>query len=528
VPENEKIHIFMPAHASAFLMSNELAISNVAMGSDLNFTSTLSGTSGYVRLLNETNTEVDRVGWGVSTPDNDLALAAPSGKVLVRKLLSDKILQDSDINSSDFTIEIVETTYSYGLVYELVDSCLNINGIQDGIPDGYQANTEGGCDPMPVDVCHNLDGFQSILPIGFGFDAEGDCQPDVCMNIDGLQAEIPNGFESDIQNNCTEHDECKNLDGIQSSVPIGMFIGKSNNCTLSAAKLAITELLPNAIGSDFGNEYVEIYNPNEFDVDLSEYQLFIGEDRTRSYSFPRGVAIKALSYMAFSDDDMGFRLVNTTSAVQLETQDEVIDVSDEYINSKEGESWAKINNTWQYTNQVTLGLENKVSIFAESGEVLGLSSELEPCSDGYYRNADTKRCRKIVSETSVLSPCKDGQYRSETTGRCRSLATDVATLIPCAEGEERNADTNRCRKVVVAVSGELTPCKAGQERNPTTNRCRNIVTSVVPVASYAPEKAADSSNTTMLNWSLVFVALAAVGYGFWEWRLEISKIFKKR
>jgi len=35
------------------------------------------------------------------------------------------------------------------------------------------------------------------------------------------------------------------------------------------------EMLPNADGSDEGNEYIEFYNPNNVEVDLSNYVFYI-------------------------------------------------------------------------------------------------------------------------------------------------------------------------------------------------------------------------------------------------------------
>jgi hypothetical protein len=72
----------------------------------------------------------------------------------------------------------------------------------------------------------------------------------------------------------------------------------------------------------------------------------------------------------------------------------------------------------------------------------------------------------------------------------------------------------------------LTPCKAGQERNPLTNRCRNVA-GTIPTAGYAPEQANESSNNSIMMWSLISVGAIAICYGIWEWRQEIVNMFKK-
>jgi hypothetical protein len=73
---------------------------------------------------------------------------------------------------------------------------------------------------------------------------------------------------------------------------------------------------------------------------------------------------------------------------------------------------------------------------------------------------------------------------------------------------------------------DLKPCKAGQERNPETNRCRNI-TGDIALADYKPEQTAQKQDNIILILSIVGVGLLAVGYGVWEWRLDIMKLFRK-
>lgn len=524
LPENDNQHLFLPSYSSIFIVSNELITSNPLLGYDLNFSATLSGVAGYVRLLDGSDMEVDRVGWGISSPENDLAAAAPSGKVISRKTLEENVLIDTDIYSEDFVVSDPKEIYQYGAVFEMIDICPNITGIQDLIPDGYELNDSNECVPPPVDLCLNIDGFQATLPMGYGIDTDGDCKIDVCLNISGIQSIIPDNYEYDQDGDCVPHDECLNIEDAQNLIPDGMFHSSSGVCSLFAKKLVLSEILPNASGTDEGNEYIEIYNPNEMDILLTDYMLLIGINFDKSYSFPTGSILKAKSYIAFSNDDIKFTLLNTTSSVRLvAVSEEIIDESMIYINPKDDESWVRINDIWQYTNRLTLGYENLVAI-VDQEEVLGAVTELSTCAVGYYRSQETNRCRKIIDTSTELAPCKDGQYRSEETNRCRNIVSDVAVLLTCAEGEERSPSTNRCRKIAVAIEPE--PCAANQERNPETNRCRNIVAKSIPVAEYKPEVIAESNNN-VVNWSITTVLVFAVFYGIWEWRWEISRLFKK-
>jgi hypothetical protein len=501
IPEDDNLHLYLPAHAFAFLISNQLSTSQPNLGSDLKFSATLLGTAGHVRLIDDVGLEVDKVGWGstaVSAEGLKPTAAPTTGKVLSRKVLSGGTLQDTDINSQDIEATLPKAVYSYGSVYEVQDVCANLDGIQTSVPGGYSVDVDGKCNPPPVDVCKNLDGLQTVVPNQYGLDENGNCNKDVCLNIDGIQQKMPDGMK----------------------------LGAEGTCVLDLLPLKITELLPNPIGSDEGNEFIEIFNPNNTQIDLSEYRLLVGVGDAE-YGFPPDSVISPNQYSSFSNDDIKFILVNTTGKVKIiSTDNQPIDESTVYSNPGDGMAWALINGVWGYTNRPTPGVENLPSSIDPSNDI-STSDNLTPCAVNQYRNPETNRCRLLAASASTLTPCKDGQYRSEETNRCRSIVADVSQQMPCAEGQERNPATNRCRSIsAVLGSSTLTPCKPGQERNPDTNRCRNVV-AAIPAAGYAPGQTNESSNNTILMWSLVSVGAIAICYGIWEWRQEIVNVLKK-
>lgn len=106
-------------------------------------------------------------------------------------------------------------------------------------------------------------------------------------------------------------------------------------------------MLPNADGSDEGNEYIEFYNPNNVEVDLSNYVFYIGDDSLNSYSFPPGSRIGANEYLSFLNYEIKFTLVNNSSSVRLYSKDGfMINESATYANSDDDMSWALIDGVW--------------------------------------------------------------------------------------------------------------------------------------------------------------------------------------
>jgi len=312
-------------------------------------------------------------------------------------------------------------------------------------------------------------------------------------------------------------DLCPNIGGDQTSVPSAMEVNSIGECVEHVVvPLSITEILPNAAGTDTDNEFIELYNPNDVPVALAGYKLYVGPQLEGAYDFPTGAVLPAHSYQAFTNADIPFTLLNSSSRVVLKTQDgrAVFDVP-AYTSPEDGVSWALIDELWQYTYSPTPGLMNVLA--ANPIDDIPL---LQACAANQYRSIETNRCRLIA--TSNATPCKDGQYRSEETNRCRNIAADAKAVTPCDEGEERNAETNRCRKIVAATA--QTPCKEGQARNPDTNRCRTITK--MPDAGY---KAVGGNIENTGSW-YVWVAigallLLAIGYAIWEWHHEIGKYF---
>lgn len=491
-------YVFLPQKSSILLISKVYSEAYPDFKYDGIFSNLLSDSGRWISLVDKNKAPVDTVEW--RTSDNTLGVSSTAegglassylgdSQLIQRKMTDVGVFQDTNNNFDDFEIpDIPRPLFKPGSIFEVEDLCLNIDYVQITMPVNYvlQTDVDRKCVPRSDDACPYMDGYQSV---------------------------VPDGYTKDELGNCVKIDYCPDLDGIQ---------GTDEPCDPEILPLKITELLPNAIGADEGNEFIELYNPNDVDVSLLFYVFYVGSGFNDFYSFPSGSYIKAGEYKAFSNRDIKFTLVNTTSSVTLRTINSLfVDSVPAYLDPGDGMSWVLINNVWQYTNRPTPDGVNLESLLDDASETL------TPCAANQYRNPLTNRCKLLPEYESQLAPCKDGQYRSEETNRCRSIISDVVDLVPCAEGQERNPATNRCRSTTTAVLGDstLTPCKAGQERNPETNRCRNIV--AMPDVGFAPEKTAEQSGDKSLYFVLAGVGAVVLSYGLWEWRHEIAKLLAK-
>lgn len=456
-PTSASLHIWLKAYSYASVASLKFTQEH-AFTADVTYTpsNTSSGSivasSDTISLIDSTSTVMDSVAWTSSIT---------GGQYYERIFSSDPLIMvDSDL-LADFVKHSSLTIPSSGL-YEVL---------------------------IIVDVCPNIDMVQESMPDGYAYDLAGDCKQDVCLNLSGLQQALPDNMKFDDAGNCIDIDLCVNLVGSQYAVPKGYYVDEYARCVVSASDMKVTELLPNAVGVDAGNEFIEIFNPNDFAIDLSLYKFNTGIDTIKSYLFPSGAAINPHDYYVVYSSDPIFSLLNTTSRVTIETIDnQSIDSSDIYLAPKEGESWSLIGGAWQYTNQITPGKDNLISQEVE------VETAVAPCAPNQYRSPETNRCRLIVSKTNTLVPCKDNEYRSEETNRCRSVLGASTQVQPCADDEYRNPETGRCKK--------------------------NVSITSLPYPNDLELAVSSEDNGRLFLIGLV----SGIGfYGLWEWRDEILK-----
>ncbi len=269
------------------------------------------------------------------------------------------------------------------------------------------------------------------------------------------------------------------------------------------ASLEITELLPNAGGSDTNNEFIEVYNPGETTVTGDKYRLLVGANLDKSYSFPDHFVVEPGAYAVLKNDTVRYSLGNTIGSVQLSFDNVSQGEPVSYVAAPEGESWATIAGEWQYTNLPTPGAANTPSIPAGTIE------------------------SSPVKVALLQKPCASNQYRSSETGRCRLVATEVVSRTACKDNQTRNVETGRCRNNPAPTAPSS--CKAGQERNLETNRCRNI-TKMAKVGNGLKmnEKTQNTPGAAWYVWvGIGGVVMVILGYAIWEWRDEFRAAFVK-
>ncbi|MCK5332589.1 lamin tail domain-containing protein [Candidatus Parcubacteria bacterium] len=132
----------------------------------------------------------------------------------------------------------------------------------------------------------------------------------------------------------------------------------------SIPEIIITEFLPNPEDSDRDNEFIELYNKGEKDVDLTGWTLEDKKGKIKVFTIPEKNIIKAKSYKVFYSDETRIALNNSGDGVVLKDDRENI-VSETLVSNsaKEDQSFSlDKDDNWVWTLRPTAGRENIIEV----------------------------------------------------------------------------------------------------------------------------------------------------------------------
>jgi hypothetical protein len=178
------------------------------------------------------------------------------------------------------------------------------------------------------------------------------------LNEDGQYIDTDNDYEDfkvsnkpSPQKSRVAELQCKNLSiNEQLSVALNEVVAPPD-ISKSYSKVELSELLvdPKLPARDTENEYVEIYNPNQFSVDIADYVIESGFGWRYSYKLPAYV-LKPFEYLAVFSAETDLTLANAGGKARiLNPLFEELDLSSIYDKAKPGQSWAKIDGKWVWS-----------------------------------------------------------------------------------------------------------------------------------------------------------------------------------
>ena len=122
--------------------------------------------------------------------------------------------------------------------------------------------------------------------------------------------------------------------------------------------IIINEVLPAPIGPDETEEWIEIFNQNNFEADLSEWQIADTAGSAKTYTFPKGTKIAAQGFLVLSRPTTKITLNNDEDGLSLFQPNGNILDSVNYQKAPQGQSYNRSGSGWTWSPLLTPGSKN--------------------------------------------------------------------------------------------------------------------------------------------------------------------------
>lgn len=144
---------------------------------------------------------------------------------------------------------------------------------------------------------------------------------------------------------------------------LACLINLNNSCVLAANEIktcsgiVINEILPSPEGPDEKEEYIEIFNQNNSEADISFWKITDTGGKTTTYTFPKGTKILANGFLLLNRPKTKITLNNNDGLNLIEPNGKIVD-SVSYEKAPEGKSYNRSNNKWVWSETLTPGKTN--------------------------------------------------------------------------------------------------------------------------------------------------------------------------
>jgi len=130
----------------------------------------------------------------------------------------------------------------------------------------------------------------------------------------------------------------------------------------------INEILPSPEGLDSEEEWIEIFNQNNFEVNLFGWQITDLEGKTNTYTFPKEMKILAKGFLILFRPVSKITLNNSGDGLNLIQPDGKITDSLNYEKAPRGESFSQTESGWIWSSTLTPGSTNIIPTKVEETE----------------------------------------------------------------------------------------------------------------------------------------------------------------
>ena len=132
--------------------------------------------------------------------------------------------------------------------------------------------------------------------------------------------------------------------------------------TVYPSNVFINEILPSPEGADAENEWIEIFNGNNFEVDVSDWQIRDTVGVTKTYTIPGGTKIDSNGFLVLPRPETKITLQNSGDKLELLNPVGEIVHQINYEKASLGQSFNRTLSGWSWSTTLTRGKENVISL----------------------------------------------------------------------------------------------------------------------------------------------------------------------
>ncbi len=139
--------------------------------------------------------------------------------------------------------------------------------------------------------------------------------------------------------------------------------------------VVLNEIIPSPEGPDETEEWIEISNQNNFEVDLKNWKLEDRVGKTAIFTFPRDIKIPAQGFLVLRRVDTKITLNNDEDGLSLTCPDGTVADSASYKDSHRGQSYNRFGDEWFWGESLTPMAVNIPSVEKLEEKVKNYSSK---------------------------------------------------------------------------------------------------------------------------------------------------------
>ncbi len=125
--------------------------------------------------------------------------------------------------------------------------------------------------------------------------------------------------------------------------------------------IVVNEVLPSPEGPDAENEWIEIFNENNLEVDISGWKISDTVGSVKSYIFPKGTKISGKGFLLLNRPKTKITLNNSGEGLKIFNPNGKIVDEINFGKALLGQSYNKFDSQWQWSENLTPGSANIAS-----------------------------------------------------------------------------------------------------------------------------------------------------------------------